>query len=99
MILKKKVKFNQIKTLNKSNKQDLTFFDSIKYKEQAINTKASFCITTQKLEKFLPKETKKIIVKNVLFELAKVLKKFIQMQIQIIQILVLRNPQKVNLKV
>ncbi len=73
--IKKKVKFNQIKTLNKSNKQDLTFFDSIKYKEQAINTKASFCITTQKLEKFLPKETKKIIVKNVLFELAKVLKK------------------------
>ena len=70
----KKVEFKQIKTLNKSNKLDLTFFDSIKYKEQAQNTKASFCLTTQKLEKFLPKNTKGIIVKNVLFELAKILK-------------------------
>ena len=63
----KKVEFKQIKTLNKSNKLDLTFFDSIKYKEQAQNTKARYCITTQKLEKFLPNGTKKIIVKNVLF--------------------------------
>ena len=45
---KKKIEFDQIKTLNKSNKGDLSFFDSIKYKEQAQNTKASFCITTQK---------------------------------------------------
>ena len=72
---KKKIEFDQIKTLNKSNKQDLTFFDSMKYKDQAQNTKASFCITTQKLEKYLPKETRRIIVKNVLFELAKILKK------------------------
>ena len=72
---KKKIEFDQIKTLNNSNKGDLTFFDSIKYKEHAQTTKASYCITTQKLEKYLPKETKKIIVKNVLFELAKILKK------------------------
>ena len=73
--LEKNLKFIDIKTLDKSKKLDLTFFESLKYKEFALSTKASYCITTQKLEKFLPKNTKVIIVKNVLFELAKVLKK------------------------
>ena len=72
---KKDVKFNEIKTLDKSKKFDLTFFDSSKYKSSALTTQASFCITTSKLSKFLPINTKKIIVKNVLYELAKVLKR------------------------
>tara|TARA_B100001250_G_scaffold350889_1_gene322811 strand:+ start:654 stop:1619 length:966 start_codon:yes stop_codon:yes gene_type:complete len=72
---KKNIKINDVKTLRKSKKFDLTFFDSIKYKSYASVTKASYCITTKKLEKFLPNEVEKIIVKNVLFELAKVLKK------------------------
>ena len=71
---RKNIRINDIKTLKKSKKFDLTFFDSIKYKSHASITKASYCITTKKLEKFLPKEVKRIIVKNVLFELAKVLK-------------------------
>ena len=71
----KKIKIKDVKSLSKSDKFDLTFFDSIKYKTFALNTKASFCITTEKLKKFLPKTTEKIVVKNVLFELAKVLKK------------------------
>ena len=71
----KNIKINNIKTLKQSTKSDLTFFDSIKYKPDALITKASFCITTKKLEKFLPGKAEKIIVKNVLFELAKVLKK------------------------
>ena len=53
----------------------LTFFDSIKYKEFAAKTKASACITTEKIKKIFTKKLEKIIVKNVLFELAKVLKK------------------------
>ncbi len=69
-------KVKDIKTLSKSNKNDLTFFDSIKYKSQAVSTRATYCITTEKLKKFLPAKTEKIIVKNVLFELARVLKKF-----------------------
>ena len=48
-----------------------------------LNTKASFCITTEKLEKFLPKNVERIIVKNVLFELAKVLKKCMLMPMSI----------------
>jgi len=72
---KKNIKINDVKTLRKSKKFDLTFFDSIKYKSHASITKASYCITTKKLEKFLPKEVERIVVKNVLFELSKVLKK------------------------
>ena len=72
--VKSNIKINNVATLSKSKKFDLTFFDSIKYKSLALSTKASFCITTEKLEKFLPTHTQKIIVKKVLFELAKVLK-------------------------
>ena len=72
--VKSNIKINDVATLSRSKKFDLTFFDSIKYKSFALNTKASFCITTEKLEKFLPINTQKIIVKKVLFELAKVLK-------------------------
>ena len=73
--LKKNFKINDIKPLEKAKEKDLSFFDSIKYKNSAIITKAGACITTKELEKFLPKTTQKLIVKNVLFELAKILKK------------------------
>ncbi len=66
---------NDVKPLHQAKKFDLTFFDSIKYKSHAMNTKGSICITTKNIEKFLPKITEKIIVKNVHFELSKVLKK------------------------
>ena len=64
---------NDIKPLHLAKKKDLTFFDSLKYKQSAINTKAGACITNEKLEKFLPKKIKKIIVKNILLELAQAL--------------------------
>tara|TARA_B100000767_G_scaffold174542_1_gene163226 strand:+ start:1967 stop:2932 length:966 start_codon:yes stop_codon:yes gene_type:complete len=66
---------NEVKPLHLAKESDLTFFDSIKYKSQATNTKASACITTEKLEKYLPAHIKRIVVKNVLFELAMSLKK------------------------
>ena len=86
---KKNIKFNQIfskakinknfiindvKPLPIAKKNEITFFDSIKYKNEAINTKASACITTKKLEKFLPNSVEKIVVKNVLYKLAIILK-------------------------
>ena len=73
--IKKNIIIKDIKSLDNSVKFDLTFFDSIKYKSSAARTKASYCITTVKLEKFLPIKVEKIIVKNVLFELANVIKK------------------------
>ena len=41
---------NNVKPLNTANKNDLTFFDSPRYKEQALKTNASACITTEKLK-------------------------------------------------
>ena len=66
---------NDIKDLLGSEKNDITFFDSIKYKTDAIRTKAEACITTIKLKKFLPQKVVCIIVNNVLFELATLVKK------------------------
>ena len=37
-----------VKSLDKANKNDLTFFDSKKYKNLANQTQALFCITTKK---------------------------------------------------
>ena len=65
---------NSVKPLDKAQSQDITFFDSIKYKTQASQTKASVCITTLELSKYLPAQVEKVISKNVLFELAKTLK-------------------------
>mgnify|MGYP001195301687 CR=1 FL=1 len=58
--------------LNIAKKKDISFFESIKYKSLAEKTKAGACITTERLEKFLPNSLQKIIVKNVFLELARV---------------------------
>ena len=71
---KKNFKIEDIKPLHRAKKNDLTFFDSIYYRDIALKTKASICITTKNLEKYLPKAIEKIIVKNVLYELGLVLK-------------------------
>ena len=73
--LKKKFIVNEIKPLRLALKEDLTFFDSIKYKSDAAVTKANFCITTEKLKIFLSKNVIPITVDNVLFELAKIASK------------------------
>ena len=72
---KKNIIVESVKPLEVAAKNDLTFFDSPKYKNDAYNTKANYCITTEALKKFLPVKINKIVVKNVLFELANVLKK------------------------
>ena len=71
----KNFSINDIKLLNSAQKNDITFFDSIKYKNDASNTKAEACITTVKLKNFLPKNLICITVNNVLFELANLVKK------------------------
>ena len=73
--IKKDFTIKNIKPLTSAKSTDLSFFDSIKYKENAKNTKAGACITTVKLEKFLPNNVESIIVKNVLFELAHAINK------------------------
>ena len=65
-----------IQNLNIAEASDITFFNSQKYKKDVEKTKAEVCITTDKLEKYLPKNCKKIIVKEVLYALALVSKMF-----------------------
>ncbi len=69
-------KIHDIKILDKANEKDITFFESSRYSEHAKYTKAKACITTQKLSEILPNSCKKILVKNVLLEVAKISKKF-----------------------
>jgi len=71
-----KIKISDIKSLHESNISDMTFLDSVNYISFARNTKAVCCLTTDKLKIYLPNTCKPIIVKNVLFELCKVVRKF-----------------------
>tara|TARA_B100001057_G_C22784442_1_gene924978 strand:+ start:657 stop:1625 length:969 start_codon:yes stop_codon:yes gene_type:complete len=64
-----------IKPLRFAKKNDLTFFDNIKYRDEVDKTDSRVCITSEKLQKFLPKKIIKVVVKNVLFELSKILNK------------------------
>ena len=72
---KKDYLVNDIRTLDKAKNFDITFFDSFTYLSIAKKTKGSLCITTRKLENYLPKSVQKVVVENVLLELAKIVKK------------------------
>ena len=89
---------SNIKSLRFAKKNELTFFDSIKYKSLASDTEASFCITTSSLEKFLPKSVEKIIVKNVLFELAVAMNKIFPKSDIDFPDLTVKKPAKNNYK-
>ena len=65
-----------IKDLQNSQLNEITFFHSKKYKVVANNTKASFCITTKNLQNELPKNCIPIIVDNVLVSTSIVTAKF-----------------------
>ena len=67
---------NDIKDLQSSTNNDLTFFHSKKYKEVAKKTKASVCLTTDMLKNELPKNCIPLIVENVLISTSKVTSKF-----------------------
>jgi len=62
----KNIKIEDIKDLSSASNKDITFFHSRKYVELASKTKALFCLTTESLKNFLPKNCNKIIVDNVL---------------------------------
>jgi len=65
-----------IKDLYSANKSEITFLHSKKYKDIAKETKASFCITTENLKNFLPKNCKTLIVENVLVAVSELTSKF-----------------------
>jgi len=70
------IKINNITNLYHAKNKDITFLNSGKYKLLASKTKATACITSEDLIKFLPKKCLKIIVSNVLLSVARVSKLF-----------------------
>ena len=75
-ILDLKVKIYGISDLFSAGKNDVTFFNSLKYKNKASSCNATACITSENLMKHLPNNCSKIIVDNVLLSVAKVSKLF-----------------------
>ena len=69
-------KISDIKPLDEARNFDISFLDSVKYINSAKSTNAACCLTTDKLKIYLPKNCEPVIVKNVLFELCKVVRKF-----------------------
>jgi UDP-3-O-[3-hydroxymyristoyl] glucosamine N-acyltransferase len=65
-----------IKDLQNSKSDEITFFHSKKYKTAANNTKASFCLTTKSLQNELPNGCIPIIVDNVLISTSLITAKF-----------------------
>jgi UDP-3-O-[3-hydroxymyristoyl] glucosamine N-acyltransferase len=65
-----------IKDLQNSKSNEITFFNSKKYKTVANNKKASFCITIKSLQNELPKSCMPIIVDNVLVSTSVITAKF-----------------------
>ena len=69
-------KINDIKDLNSSKKNEITFLHSKKYSELAKKTEASYCITSKNFKSFLPSNCKAIITDKVLFHTAQITKIF-----------------------
>ena len=67
---------SDIKDLNSSDRNQITFYHSKKYKNAANKTKASFCITHENLKNDLPKTCTPLIVENVLVSTSLITKKF-----------------------
>jgi len=72
----KNINIHDIKDLVSSTSKDITFLHSKKYSNISLSTKAKFCITTESLKDYLPKDCIKIIVDNVLITTAKITKIF-----------------------
>ncbi len=70
------IKIYNILDLFRAKENDITFLNSIKFKEKSLKCKATACITSKKLIKYLPKNCIKIIVDKVLLSAAKVSKLF-----------------------
>ena len=67
---------NDIRDLNSSQKNQITFLHSRKYSELAKKTKASYCLTSENFKSFLPNNCKAIITDKVLLHTAQITKIF-----------------------
>ena len=69
-------KIKDIKDLNSSQENEITFLHSKKYTDLAKKTKASYCLTSENFQSFLPDNCKAIITEKVLLHTAQITKIF-----------------------
>ena len=69
-------KITDIKDLNSSQKNEITFLHSKKISDLAKKTKASYCLTSENFQSFLPDNCKPIITDKVLLHTAQITKIF-----------------------
>ena len=69
-------KITDIKDLSSSQKNEITFLHSKKYIDLAKKTKASYCLTSENFQSFLPDNCKAIITDKVLLHTAQITKIF-----------------------
>ena len=69
-------KIKGLNDLSKANKDEITFLNSIKYKDLSAKTSASACITSLNLTKYLPKKCIKLVVNDVLMATTQVSQMF-----------------------
>ena len=69
-------KIIDIKDLNSSQENEITFFHSRKYLDLAKKTNASYCLTSENFQSFLPNNCKAIITDKVLLHTAQITKIF-----------------------
>ena len=72
----KDYKIYGVNSLESANVNEMTFLNSLKYKDFSLKTKALACITSPSFSKFLPKKCIKINVRNILFAVTQVTKMF-----------------------
>ncbi len=65
-----------VNDLKNAKNNEVTFFHSKKYENFAKKTKASYCVTTNKLKNYLPYSCKKIITNDVILTMSKLTKIF-----------------------
>ena len=65
-----------IKDLNSSQKNEITFFHSKRYSDLAKKTKASYCLTSKNFQSYLPNNCKAIVSDKVLLHTAQITKIF-----------------------
>ena len=70
------IKINDIKDLENASKNDITFFNSLKYIDLLKKTKSNYIITNIKYKNIVKKYSTPIIVDNVFLTVAKITKSF-----------------------
>ena len=70
------IKINDVCDLINARKNDITFLNTVKYKDISLNTKATACVTSSNFSKYLPEDCIKLLVNNVLLAMTQISKMF-----------------------